>query len=164
MPDQEKKYCLDSSALLELRSLDHDVFKGIWEVLNDLASRGIIHAPREVLREVTHYDTATAQWATSKKSIFFEPDQTMLNKVVEIQKEFTFFDIDSDLPKADPFLVAHSVITGCTIVTQEVPNKRGRSEVKIPDACQRFGGRVISLSEFFREQGWTFVPQKVTPL
>jgi hypothetical protein len=160
MPEPEKKYCLDSSALLELRSLDADVFRGIWDAMNELATKGIIHAPREVLREVTHYDTATATWAKSRKAIFFDPDQTLLDKVVEIQSEFSFFDPDSEIPKADPFLVAHSALTGCTIVTMEVPHKPGRSEAKIPDACKRFGGKVITLSEFFREQGYTFIGQK----
>ena len=157
---QKTSYCIDSSALLELRSLDADVFKGIWEVLDDLVLSGSIHAPKEVLREVAHLDSATARWAKSKSGFFLIPDQSLLDKVTEVQSKFKFFDPEIDKPKADPFLVAHSILTGCTIVTQETFNKKCNAGPKIPEACTHFGCKYINLSELFREQGWTFVSKK----
>lgn len=153
----DTKYCIDSSSLIELRSLEADVFPGIWDVLSDAVDSGILHAPHEVFRELDRVDDVTARWAKSKKSMFFNPDQTQLDKLIEVQDQFRFYDPESDDPKADPFLVAHAVITGCTVVTQEVSGQGKKGKAKIPDACDHFGVKYITLSEFFREQGWTFV-------
>jgi hypothetical protein len=154
------KYCLDSSALLELRSLDKDVFKGIWDVLDELVEKDIVHAPREVFREVTRFDSTTAAWAKTRQRMFFTPNQELMDMVVKVQEKFKFFDPDFDWPKADPFLVAHATLKGCKVVTQETPKKKD-GQVKIPDACKHFGAEVINLSEFFREQGWTFIGKKI---
>lgn len=162
MAEAKHTYCIDSSSLLELRALDSDVFHGIWEVLADAVAAGILHAPHEVLREVTKYDTTTASWAKAHKAMFVIPNQALVDKVVEVQDKFSFFDPETDEPKADPFLVAHAILTGCTVVTQERAAGKS-SKVKIPDACTHFGAKSITLSEFFREQGWTFVgSRKVT--
>lgn len=160
MVDVSKKYCIDSSSLLELRALDQDVFRGVWAALGQMVNEGILHAPREVLREVTKFDTATAAWAKTRKDMFLEPDQLWLDKVVEVQSEFRFFDEESDEPKADPFLVAHGVLVGCAVITQEKPARDIKSKAKIPDACGKYNVRVITLSEFFREQGWSFTGER----
>ena len=160
MADEKQKYCIDSSSLIELRALDTDVFGGIWDALGQMVTEGILHAPREVLREVTKVDDTTAQWAKGRRDMFLEPDQEWVDKVTDVQAEFKFFDEESEAPKADPFLVAHGILHGCTIITQEKPAADVKSKAKIPNACERYGVRVLTLSEFFREQGWTFIAKR----
>jgi len=152
----DQKYCIDSSSLIELRSLDTDVFSGIWDALSDAVERGILHAPHEVFRELDHVDDVTARWAKSKKAMFFNPDQAQLDKLAEIQGKFEFYDPEAGSPKADPFLIAHGALTGCKVITQETRAGK-KAKVKIPDACDHFGVKFITLSDFFREQGWTFI-------
>lgn len=160
MAEDTQKYCIDSSALIALRDLDMDVFQGIWDTLSELAAKGVIHAPHEVLREVSKIDDVVAKWAKANKRMFFDPDQALADKVVEVQKSFQFFDPERGTPIADPFLVAHGALHGCGVITQELSRKPQESKAKIPDACKHFGVRVMNLSEFFREQGWTFIGQK----
>lgn len=160
MTDFNQKYCIDTSSLLELRALDADVFSGVWDALSDCAQRGVIHAPHEVLREVTRHDDVVARWAKSKKEMFFYPDQALLDNLTKVQSAFKFYDPESAEPIADPFLVAHGMQCGCAVITQEKPSLPGRSKPKIPDACLHFDVRFVTISEFFREQELVFVTQK----
>lgn len=153
-------YCFDTSALVSLRALDTDVFSGIWGVLSEAVKSGLIHAPHEVLREITGIDDTVGNWAKKHKTMFFTPDQELVDKVSEVQKKHRFYDPESLTPKADPFLIAHAILKSCKVVTLEKPRKPGELKTRIPEVCAMFGVPVITLSDFFREQGWTFVGQK----
>lgn len=54
---------------------------------------------------------------------------------------------------ADPFVIAKAAIDGRAVVTMEQlrPNA-----VKIPNICQYFGVKCLSLDEFMEEEGWQF--------
>jgi Domain of unknown function (DUF4411) len=54
---------------------------------------------------------------------------------------------------ADPFVIAKAAIDGRAVVTMEQlrPNA-----VKIPNICQHFSVKCLSLEEFMEEEGWQF--------
>ena len=54
---------------------------------------------------------------------------------------------------ADPFVIAKAAIDGRAVVTMEQlrPNA-----VKIPNICQHFCVKCLSLEEFMEEEGWQF--------
>ncbi|MCY4056148.1 MAG: DUF4411 family protein [Cyanobacteria bacterium MAG CAR4_bin_6] len=39
---------------------------------------------------------------------------------------------------ADDWLVAHGIVTGQTVVTNEQPRPESRSVIKLPDVCRQF--------------------------
>ncbi len=160
MAPDNQKYCIDTSALLDLRPLDPDVFSGVWSALSDLGRQGILHAPSEVFRELSKTDDIVFDWAKKNKGIFFDPNQALVDKVILVQEKFKFYDIESEKPAADPFLVAHGIISGCTVVTNEKEVGPDSKKIKIPNACKHFGVKFLTLSEFFRELGISFVSQK----
>ena len=158
MTGEERRYCIDASFLIDLGVFDPDIFGGVWNFLSDLATKDIIHAPHEVLREVLDNDNdAAAAWVKKHRGIFFDPDDVIAKKVSEVQDKYRFYDpLTAEHPSADPFLVAHGIITGCTVVHQEKPIRPPKTKAKIPDACAYFKVRDLSLNEFFRERGVTF--------
>jgi hypothetical protein len=61
------------------------------------------------------------------------------------------------LPKggknADPFVIAKAAIDGRAVVTME---RFRPNAVKIPNICQYFGVKCLSLEECMEEEGWQF--------
>ena len=54
---------------------------------------------------------------------------------------------------ADPFVIAKAAVEGKTVVTMELFKPNG---VKIPNICQYFKIRCLTLEQFMDQQSWTF--------
>lgn len=150
-------YCIDACSLIKLKHFEADIFPDVWGSIGEAVTKKILHAPREVYREVTRVDDAVGQWLKKRKDIIVSPDTPQLQKVAEIQSKFpTLVDSQATIPQGDPFLIAHGIISGCTLITEEVEAGPNAKRVKIPNVCKHYKVRYITLTEFFREQGWVF--------
>ena len=57
------------------------------------------------------------------------------------------------LDRADPWVIAHAIVNGGTVVTHEKRNPDASYKVKIPNMCERFNVNYIDAYQMLRDQG-----------
>ena len=151
------KYVFDSGPFINLKNYPADVFSSLWTNLTQLIKDGEIVSSSEVLKEIGNYDDEIADWAKTNKQIFIKPSieeqilvQQILAKHPDLVKEEAIL---LGKPYADPFVIAQAKSHNCTLVHSE---KLKPNAHKIPNVCQDFDVKEISLFEFFRKEKWTF--------
>lgn len=152
-------YCIDTCSLVDLwmRFYPPDVFQTLWEKdLESLFYHGLLIAPQEVFNELNHQEDLLFDWAKKHKKMFRDLDEEQVKLVREIVKNFPkLIDSRKTTADADPFIIALAKSKGWTVITSEIPDPQ-RKKPKIPDVCQEYSVKCISLVEFFREQGWRY--------
>jgi hypothetical protein len=136
-----------------------EVFPSLWGDMENLISEGRLIAPREVLAELMQYgdkEDTLLRWAKAHRRMFVDLDEEQQQMVLTVNRDFpNLVDRDKTTEDADPFLVALAKSRGCGVVTQErptVPPKRPR----IPNVCEKYEVKCVSLKDFFMEQGWKY--------
>lgn len=154
------KYCFDTSALIEgwVRSYPYDVFPTLWSNLERMIEDGDILCPDEVLIELAKKEDDLHKWAKLKKKLFYPLDNDLQVAVVEVLTYYPGLAAQkSSRNHADPFVVALAKITNRIVVSGE--KNRGNPDgliPKIPDVCQAYDIRCITLLQFIRDQKWNF--------
>jgi len=163
-------YCIDSSALIDLRQLyPRRIFPGVWEKLTELVRAGRLIAPREVLKE-TEKDEELPSWYKSNKRMFVGLDEEQGQIVSEILKKFpALTDQTKETPDADPFIIALAISRNRkakkslfgpnhVVLTRERAGTGGRP--RIPDVCRYCAVDCMAgpaaLTDMFQKEGWTF--------
>lgn len=154
------RYVFDTAPLVRMNNYPADIFPTVWGRLNAMFVNQEIISCREVLNELTQKfagDDEVSRWAKANNSYFLRPEPAELVKVREILAKFPDMVKEdvflSTIPEADPFVVAQALVNNCVLVHQEMYKK---NSPKIPNVCEHFGVKEMSLHDFFREQGWTF--------
>lgn len=165
-------YCVDTSSLVNVqRTYPLAVFPGLWERMSELAGEGRLAAPREVFNELERGgDDEIFQWARSNRPMFRDPDdeQIQLAKTIVNDPKFgRLFDIDSETPDADPFVIALasveqrrvSIFPQKWIVVTDESRVQPGTKPRIPDVCNdpRYQLECIRILDMFRREGWEFV-------
>jgi len=167
-------YVVDTSSLVNVqRTYPLGVFPGVWEQMGELARAGRLISAREVLNELERGgDDEIYKWAKDHRLMFQDPDGEQIEVAREIVNDPQFqelFDIDSETPDADPFVIALATVRQRQALASMFPRKHivvadearaqpGRKP-RIPDVCrnQRYQLECINLLEMFRREGWEFV-------
>lgn len=164
-------YCVDMSSLVNVQRTYPLVFlPGLWEQMGRLADEGRLIAPREVFNELERGgDDEIFQWAKDHKSMFQDPDNDEIEIVKEIVNNSRFsglFDITSEKPDADPYVIALAAIRQRSgtmfqetwvVVADESRVQPGRKP-RIPDVCSdaHYGLECIRVLDMFIREGWNF--------
>ena len=149
-------YCIDTSALIDLKPYFPDIFTSLWKNLENLISQKRLIAPREVLEELKKKDDELLKWAKGHMRMFKHLDNEQMQQMRKILKRFRgLVDENKTTPDADPFVIALAISKGWTVITSEKPASPG-GPPKIPDVCENYNVKCIPLIEFFREQKWEF--------
>lgn len=161
----EDVYCIDASSLMELtRQYPRGRFPSVWQKVEGLVGAGRLIAPKEVLKEIKQGDDSLVVWAKKMSKMFRPLDSDQAKKVSEILAECpTLIDPMSEMPQADPFLIALAKAgneaqtkalfkTKHVVVTQEGQNKPN----KIPQVCARAEIECIRLLDLFEREKWEF--------
>lgn len=147
-------YTIDTCSLITgWRYYPPDIFSGLWEHLEELSSKGMLHSTEEVLVELKRNDDELLRWAKSQSGLFMPVDDGIQVEVLRVLKDHPkLYDIEKNKSGADPFVIAHALQNGYTVVTEE--KKSGNfGKPKIPDVCEHYGIRNINLINLLREQG-----------
>lgn len=156
MPGKEEAttYMVDTSSFTELRrTYPRPHFDAVWKLLEKLVRQGRLHSVDEVFRELDTQDDEVAEWARRHGDIFLPLDEQIQRKAREILKNHpTLVDLKKKKSGADPFLIAAAIDTGAAIVTQE-RKSGGPPVVKIPDVCQAYRVRCVTLLELLKAEG-----------
>lgn len=157
MADLFPGYVIDTCALIDLwrRRYPRDVFRTLWEKIEELIASGELVAPREVLSELQRQRDELYRWA-KKQGFFKDLDRGQIEYVKRILKEFpSLIDARKTVADADPFVIALAWEKGWKVVSSEEP--AGVSTRKrIPDVCAHYRIRCLTLLEFFRDRKWDF--------
>lgn len=150
------RYCFDTSALVEpwVRLYPRDVFRPIWEKLEDLAVTGIIRAPVDVRIELEEQKDDLFDWAKGLDGLFIDADRPHLEKSREIINAHPgLIKPNSTKSGADPFVIALAEINAVPVVTYETMAKVSAAP-KIPNVCAMRGLRVMTLVDVLRAEGF----------
>ena len=173
MMTREVVYCVDSSALIEIRErYPSAIFPGLWEGLTELVRAGRFIAPREVLKEVEK-DTGLNAWLKrNRKRMFVAPTQAQVNKTIEILQRFSdLIDPAKTTPDADPFVIALAIVSSQEAQRQLFGREHvvltfeklssGSARPRIPNVCAHYGVGCLhapsALTDFFAKEGWRFI-------
>lgn len=158
-----QKYVIDSCALLDFwgsvkgyrRSYDVDVqsFRVIWNHMADQVANGIILVPEVVYKEV---DKTTVKefhkWLLSLKNLFIETDEAV-TELGAIVQEIPFYTT-AKANLQDAILVAIAKNRKLTVITSEhkEPSLNYKKPM-IPNVCDKFNVKWLSLPQYFKEEG-----------
>ncbi|HME23821.1 MAG TPA: DUF4411 family protein [Acetobacteraceae bacterium] len=154
-------YVFDNSPLSVLfKNFYRRTFRSLWERFDDLVANGNIVSTREALREIE--DGAPddlLEWAKRNSKLFATPTAAegafvaRIYGVRHFQQNIEQQKLLKGGKNADPFVIAKAAVEGRAVVTMEQlkPNA-----TKIPNICQHFGIKCLTLEEFMDEQGWEF--------
>jgi len=148
-----KIYCLDTSALIQPWNTYYsvDICPEYWQVLEDLAKKGVVFCTQEVKREIEKQDDGLHAWASERPFLFREISedvQVNLRKILSTHKEL--IDDKKERSMADAWVIAHAMAEKAVVVTKEgfAPRK-----IKIPDVCNAYNIPCIDDVQFVREIG-----------
>lgn len=156
------RYCIDTSSLLYLkRHYPMAIFPSVWSRITDLADSEALYSSREVFEElkrsISQDGCEALSWAKRHPATFHDlcaDSMLATQRVLAAAPDL----LNSEKPKsnqADPFVIAHAMIHGAHVVTEERPSSRGQRP-KIPDVCRSLGVPSINVHGLFSAVGWTF--------
>jgi Domain of unknown function (DUF4411) len=141
-------------------------FPSVWRNMAALVEAGRLLAPHAVLEEIRRGDDELVEWADSHRHMFRATDQTLLDKVKEVLRQFPdLVDPLKEEEDADPYVVAQAILevegqtdllkepTMCGVVTQE---HRRLGRTRIPHACSHYAIECFDFRELFKRENWQF--------
>ena len=161
-----RRYCLDTNVLIQAWNSYYSVelCPDYWDILDDMAQNDAVFCTREVKREIEKIDDALKEWAKNRPHLFREVSNEVQTHLRAILNEFPrLVDTTKDRSMADPWVIAHALAEGATVVTKEMPTPTGSARIKIPDVCERFSVRCIDDFQFVAEAGIRFSARR-TPI
>lgn len=145
-------YCIDASALINLRRYRRDVFPTVWEKMERKVQNGLLISHAEVLREIDAGKDEILKWCRKNRRMFKGVDdcQRKQFEIIESRYEENYWNMSVNKPGpwADPWIIALAICENGVIVTDE-SNKRNR----IPAIAEKLHVSSLSLLDFFKEIG-----------
>ncbi len=150
--------CFDTSAFINLRDrYPFRIFGVVWAEMDKLVADECISSPTEVLDELGIYDDDICKWAKAHASIFKNLDETQVEAVRTILKDYPLIlEERKERFDADPFVIAYAQVTGAKVVHMERYKNKNEKRPRIPDVCDATGVPHFGLVGFFDEVGWSF--------
>ena len=159
-------YWLDSSVFIAGRDGPYgfDLAPYFWTVLEEMSDRDQMACPEMVYDELLDVPDDLADWVKERKEagMFIDSDTAVQRELQRVSTYVVGRYPDNQprrrfLDRADPWIIAHAIAEGGSVVTHEQNDPEGSSKVKIPNVCEYFEVRCIDVYQMLREQGvaWT---------
>jgi len=146
MSNANKKYCLDANVLIQAWNFYYSpkFCPSYWDALNELGSAGRIFVPSAVYDEVTRTDDDLCKWLKESSIEIKDVDERVINCLQSIWAanpiHMTLVDNVKGRSLADPWVIAHAMREGATVVTKEEKvTALNASRIKIPNVCENMG-------------------------
>ena len=159
-------YCLDANVFIQAHRTFYafDIVPSFWKALLGHAQKGNICSPIAVYEELTGQSKdELSKWAkVNREDIFEEPDESVSSHYAQIAQyvaeNYETQWVDEFLDGGDPWVIAHALAGGHTVVTQEMPKGEQRDakknlilgQIKLPNICQFFDVPWMGLFELMR--------------
>jgi len=154
-------YVFDTSPLSTLfKNYYRHRFPSLWKQFDELVTDGKIVSTREVFHEVNDGPVESlVQWAADQKLLFSTPNAaeaafvSRIYQVSHFQQNIEQKKLLTGGRNADPFVIAKAAVEKKAVVTMELSKPNA---VKIPNICEYFQVRCLTLEEFMIAENWTF--------
>jgi hypothetical protein len=154
-------YVFDNSPLSTLfRNYYRNRFPSLWRNFDALVDQGALVSTREAFREIMDAQiTELREWAENNQGLFATPTAAEgafvagIYAVPHFQQNIEQQKLLKGGRNADPFVIARASVENRTVVTME---KFKAHAAKIPNICQHFGIRCVTLEEFMETENWKF--------
>ena len=154
------EFWLDTNVLIEARNGPYgfDIAPGFWTALDELSGRGEIRMSSLVYEElVAGVQDDLALWIRERRrsGLVVEPDeevQAALREIADyVNGNFMASRAATFLRGADPWVIAHALVSDGIVVTQEARVPANSTRVKIPNICTVFRVGSINTYRMLRE-------------
>ena len=130
-------------------------FAALWSRIDLLIDTDRLFAPDEVLHELTIGGDDLYQWAMKRQDNSFVPINEDHEPVVqELAQQYSINVYSDKGVDADPYVIAVAYVRGAIVITEE--RKQDTPKLKIPNACEEFDIRHISILELTPRERWRF--------
>jgi len=163
MTEASNIYCLDANVLIQAwqKYYSPELCPEYWDNLNELGKLDRIFIPNAVRDEIIRTEDVLSDWL-KQSSIpikqITEPVTAALQNIYNSDPKHKFL-VDNTKARslADPWIIAHSIVEGATVVTKEEKvTQLSSKRIKIPNVCDNMSVRWINDFEFLREVGIRF--------
>lgn len=154
-------YVFDTSPLSVLfKNYYRKTFRSLWERFDEIVANGKLVSTREVLREIEDgASESLTNWAKRHVALFATPTAAegafvaQIYSVRHFQQNIEQQKLLRGGTHADSFVIAKAAVERRAVVTMEQlrPNA-----VKIPNICEHFDVRWLSLEDFMEAERWEF--------
>jgi hypothetical protein len=161
--DNPQPYCLDSNVLIQawLEYYSPKICPSYWDVLNRLGQAKRIFIPQAVFDEIAKTEDELSKWLKKSDIEVHKADGNIGEQLTRIYASDLSHQHLVDNRKgrslADPWVIAHALMTNACVVTKEnIILQGGKDKIKIPNVCQNMNVRCINDFEFVKELGIQF--------
>lgn len=147
-------YVFDTSALINAYKNDFPpaATDDFWKWLDDVGKTDGIIIPETVFEELNKKTDGLAKFLTTYPNLKKEPTTSCLPSLKQVLDAYgSLSDVDLEMlqHKADPYVIAHAIAMGGTVVSSEVsqPLRVGINK-KIPDICDSLVVQFCSYPRF----------------
>ena len=153
-------YWLDSNVFIEGKKGPYafDIAPRFWVLIDELIEDLLVSCPLLVYDELLEVQDDLASWSKERKAsgLFIQPDVTVQQTYKDVVEYVRRHYPDNQarrrfLDRADPWVIAHAISEGGTVVTLEPRVAPISQQVKIPNVCDQFGTRYINTYQLLRE-------------
>jgi hypothetical protein len=160
-------YLLDANVFIQAKNQHYgmDFCPAFWDWLTEKNAEGLVFSIEKVGDELAAGTDELTRWAGERGAAFFlRPDAAILPSLQSVSvwatsQGYEPAAVSTFLQAADYYLVAHALVHGHTVVTNEIP-ATSRKRIKIPDACISLGIRCLSPFAMLRLERARFVLQR----
>jgi hypothetical protein len=150
-------FCFDTSAFIQCwtRYYPLDVFPGMWEKLDTIATQNVIVCPEEVRYEIEKKEDGLHEWVKGRAYLFAPLDEPVQQAARAILARYPLLvKATAQRTQADPFVIALAQVNNIPVVSEERGGTAKRP--KIPYVCDELKIPCMTVVEFIRSQGWQF--------
>lgn len=141
------RYLLDSNTFIEAKNgyYHFDVCPGFWDWILRKHASGHVFSVEKIGQELVAGTDELAAWAVSSASTLFLASDAatiaQMKRVAEwvMKQPFDEKSRAKFFSKADPFLIAHAMAHGHTVITHETKVADDSRKVKVPNVCDALG-------------------------
>ena len=155
-------YWLDSNVFIEGKKGPYgfDIAPRFWMIIDELTENSLIACPMRVCDELLDGQDDLSAWAQARRGsgLFEEPEVPVQEAFREVIQHVTLRYPDNQarrrfLNRADPWVIAHAIVQGGTVVSLEGRDPDSSQQVKIPNVCEHFNVPVGNTYQMLRELG-----------
>jgi hypothetical protein len=154
-------YWIDSNVFIDSATGPYPFKRAptFWSFLDAKFNEGVICTSEMVYRELAPYGDELSGWIKNRKQngLYKEANQEVQKKLTIVADHvstcgrYSEPNVNDFLSGADPWMIAHVLATGGTLVTNETDVHPNAKKVRIPDVCTHFGLRFINGFEMLDE-------------
>ena len=158
-------YWLDSNVFIEGKKGPYgfDIAPHFWNFLDDLINAHRVSCPIMVYDELQNVQDDLSTWAKERRrtNLFVEPSEAVQRTFQEVITYVMQQYPDNQsrrrfMNRADPWVIAHAIAQGGTVVSLEGRAPDTSTKVKIPNVCSHFNVTCINTYQMLRELGATW--------